>query len=247
MPADIVGTNMLLESPGGGHEIRFHRGPIFSNIVLADEVNRATPKTQSAFLEAMQERRVTALGETYALEAPFFVLATQNPIETEGTYPLPEAQLDRFFFKLKIEFPTLDALSRIVDLTTSVEPEPVRAVCDAEALNAMSRLVPQIEIADRVKRYALRLVRATHPDQPEAPASIQEYVTYGASPRAAQSIILGAKARAICQGRYNVSVEDIKEVALPSLRHRLILSFEGEVARMTAEDLIRDLLAEVDP
>ncbi len=247
MPADIIGTHMLIEDSKGSPNVRFQKGPIFSHVLLADEVNRATPKTQSAFLEAMQERGVTASGTTYPLAEPFFLLATQNPIEMEGTYPLPEAQLDRFFFKLEVDFPQMDELSRIVDLTTSSESPVVAPVCDRRDIEEMCALVRRVKIAERVKRFALRIVLASHPQGEESPAAVRDYVRYGASPRAAQSMILGAKVRAVSQGRYHVAVEDLRDVAEPSLLHRILLNFEGEVAKITPSDIARELLANVEP
>ena len=247
MPADVIGTNLMIEDAKGTPHVRFQQGPIFSHIVLADEVNRATPKTQSAFLEAMQERRVTVLGETYELEGPFFLLATQNPIEMEGTYPLPEAQLDRFFFKLNIDFPSLDDLSRIVDLTTGTARSRLRPVCDREAIRDMCQLVREVKIAERVKRFAMRAVLATHPEADEAPEMVRQYVQHGASPRAVQSMILGAKVRALTRGRYNVAFEDLQDVAMPSMAHRIIVTFEGEIARITPRDVVRELLARLEP
>jgi MoxR-like ATPase len=247
MPADVVGTNMLLEDSRGIQGFRFERGPIFANIVLVDEINRATPKTQSAFLEAMQERKVTVLGTTHVLEEPFLLLATQNPIELEGTYPLPEAQLDRFFFKLKVAYPNLNELSRIMDLTTAEESGAVGPICGREELLGMTSLVRRIKIAEDVKRFALRIVMATHPENSEATDRVRRYVNYGASPRAAQSIILAAKVKALTAGRFNVSHEDLRLIALPALRHRVLLNFEGEVAKVTTDDLIGEILNRVQP
>ena len=247
MPSDVLGTNMLYEDEAGHHSIRFEKGPIFANIVLADEINRATPKTQSAFLEAMQERRVTLLGKGHPLEEPFMVLATQNPIEMEGTYRLPEAQLDRFFFKLTVKRPDVDELSRVMDLTTGEGGPSIRPVCPRETVLEMSNAVRKVKIAEDVKRYALRLVLGSDPEGEEAPPVVKKCVKYGASPRAAQSMILGGKVRALYRGRYNVSFEDITEMALPSLAHRVILNFEGEMSGMTAEKIVRDLASAVRP
>ena len=247
MPSDVLGTNMLYEDEAGHHSIRFEKGPIFANIVLADEVNRATPKTQSAFLEAMQERRVTLLGKGHPLEEPFMVLATQNPIEMEGTYRLPEAQLDRFFFKLTVKRPDVDELSRVMDLTTGEGGPSIRPVCPRETVLEMSNAVRKVKIAEDVKRYALRLVLGSDPEGEEAPPVVKRCVKYGASPRAAQSMILGGKVRALYRGRYNVSFEDITEMALPSLAHRVILNFEGEMSGMTAEKIVKDLASAVRP
>jgi len=247
MPSDVLGTNMLYEDEAGHHSIRFEKGPIFANIVLADEVNRATPKTQSAFLEAMQERRVTLLGKGHPLEEPFMVLATQNPIEMEGTYRLPEAQLDRFFFKLTVKRPDVDELSRVMDLTTGEGGPSIRPVCPRETVLEMSNAVRKVKIAEDVKRYALRLVLGSDPEGEEAPPVVKRCVKFGASPRAAQSMILGGKVRALYRGRYNVSFEDITEMALPSLAHRVILNFEGEMSGMTAEKIVKDLASAVRP
>jgi len=242
MPADVVGTNVLVEG-GGGEAMRFQPGPLFANIVLVDEINRATPKTQSAFLEAMQEGQVTTLGVTHALEKPFLLMATQNPIEMEGTYPLPEAQLDRFFFKLELKAPDFDELSRIMDLTTGEAAPEVEPVCDAQSVAEISTLARRVKVAEEVKGSALRLVTASHPESPDAPDAVRQYVKYGASPRAAQSMILAGKVRALAEGRYNVSHGDIAGVARPALRHRLIMNFEGEVEGVTADDVVSQLLA----
>ena len=247
MPSDVLGTNMLYEDEAGHHGIRFEKGPIFANIVLADEINRATPKTQSAFLEAMQERRVTLLGKGHPLEEPFMVLATQNPIEMEGTYRLPEAQLDRFFFKLTVKRPDVDELSRVMDLTTGEGGPSIRPVCPRETVLEMSNAVRKVKIAEDVKRYALRLVLGSDPEGEEAPPVVKRCVKFGASPRAAQSMILGGKVRALYRGRYNVSFEDITEMVLPSLAHRVILNFEGEMSGMTAEKIVKDLASAVRP
>ena len=247
MPADVIGTNMLIENSGGIQRFEFQPGPLFGNIILVDEINRTTPKTQSAFLEAMQESRITVLGCSHPLEDPFLLLATQNPIELEGTYPLPEAQLDRFFFKLKIGYPTLDELGRIVDLTTSEETREIHTVLSREELRSMSSLARKIKIAEDVKHYVLRIVLATHPDSPEAVDSVKQYVSYGASPRAAQSMILAAKVKALAAGRYNVSFTDLQDIAVPSLRHRILINFEGDVAKISSEDIIEDVLSKIQP
>jgi len=243
MPADVIGTNLLVEDSQGGRGFRFEPGPLFANIVLADEINRATPKTQSAFLEAMQEHRVTVFGVSHVLEEPFCVFATQNPIEMEGTYPLPEAQLDRFFFKLTVRLPDVEELSRIMALTTEDDTPSVKPRADAETVRAMGRLVRQVRIAEDVKRLALRLMLATHPDAPDAPPAVKRFVRYGASPRAAQAMILAAKARALAAGRYHVSADDIRAVAPPALNHRLVLNFEGEMQQMTTDGLVAEVLA----
>jgi len=247
MPADVIGTNMLIEDSRGIQRFEFQPGPLFGNIILVDEINRTTPKTQSAFLEAMQEQRVTVLGRTHVLEDPFLLLATQNPIELEGTYPLPEAQLDRFFFKLKIAYPSMEELSRIIDLTTTEESPEVECVLDRDELREMSRLARRIKIAEDVKQYALKIVLATHPDSPEAVEQVRKFVSYGASPRAAQSMILAAKVKALAGGRYNVSYTDLQDIAVPSLRHRVLLNFEGDVAKISCDDIIREILSQIRP
>jgi MoxR-like ATPase len=247
MPADVIGTNMLIEDSRGIQGFEFKRGPLFANLVLVDEINRATPKTQSAFLEAMQEHKVTVLGTTHTLEEPFLLLATQNPIELEGTYPLPEAQLDRFFFKLRVEYPNMEELSRIVDMTTAAEEPAVVPVTSARDLVEMSAIVRKVKIAEDVKRFALRLAMATHPRSPEATDRVRRFVSYGASPRAAQSMILAAKVKALAAGRYNISWDDIRNVAHPALRHRVLINFEGEVAKVGSDDLVAELLRHIKP
>jgi MoxR-like ATPase len=243
MPADVTGTNILLEQGGGSRAFTFERGPIFANIVLADEINRATPRTQAAFLEAMQERRVTVFGLSHVIDDPFCVIATQNPIEMEGTYPLPEAQLDRFFFKLAVHVPDIDDLAEIMARTTGDRHAAVSARFGPEVIASMLDLVRQVKIADDVLRFALRVVRATHPDKGHAPAFVDKYVRYGASPRAAQSIVLAAKALALLDGRYHASIDDVRRVVPPALNHRLILNFHGEMERITTEAVIAQVLA----
>jgi MoxR-like ATPase len=243
MPADVTGTNILIDTPGGQREFVFQRGPIFANIVLADEINRATPRTQAAFLEAMQERRVTVFGVTHPLDAPFSVFATQNPIEMEGTYPLPEAQLDRFFFKLVVPVPGVADMAEIMARTTGAVQERASRTVTLETVRSMLGLIRQVKIADEVVRVALTLVRATHPDAAEAPADVKQYVRYGASPRAAQAIILAAKALALIDGRYHAAVEDVRRVAQPALNHRLILNFHGEMERVGAAAIVERLVA----
>lgn len=245
MPADITGTNLLLESPTGVRSFAFQRGPLFANVVLADEINRATPRTQAAFLEAMQERHVTVFGVSHPIPAPFSVIATQNPIEMEGTYPLPEAQLDRFFFKLTAAVPTLDEMREIMTRTTGTATPTPTARFGADTVASMLALIRQVRIADGPTRFALRLVCATHPDDTHAPVSVREYVRYGASPRAAQAMILAAKARALVHGRYHVAFEDISDVALPALAHRIIRNLRGEMDQVTCERLARDVLAAI--
>jgi MoxR-like ATPase len=242
MPADVTGTNILVEAPGGVREFTFQRGPLFANIVLADEINRATPRTQSAFLEAMQERHVTVFGLTHRIEEPFSVFATQNPIEMEGTYPLPEAQLDRFFFKLLVRTPSIDELAEIMARTTGDEQPAVTARFSADVVRSLLPIVRQVKIADEVTRLVLRIVRATHPDADEAPSGVKQFVRYGASPRGGQSIILAAKAAALLAGRYHVAAEDVQRVAVPALSHRLILNFQGEMERVDAVGLVQQVI-----
>ena len=246
MPSDIVGTQVLTES-NGARDFRFRRGPIFANLVLADEINRATPKTQSAVLEAMEERQVTVFGETHALEPPFMVLATQNPIELEGTYPLPEAQLDRFLFKSTVKPPAPEELREILARTTGADaPEAAAVLPDAAWARDARRLLRQVLMAPAVEDYVVRLVHATHPagERPDGPAvpEVAEYVRFGASPRGAQSLILGAKGHALAQGRVHVSYGDVDAVLYPALRHRLILNFQAEAERVTADDVLAVLV-----
>ena len=244
MPADIIGTNVVAEDEEGRKFFEFQHGPVFANLILADEINRATPKTQSALLEAMQEKSVTVAGQNRGLSLPFFVMATQNPLEMEGTYPLPEAQLDRFFFKLKVEYPNLEELDLVMERTTKREMPSVEKVSDGAEINALEQTVRDIIVVEDVRRYALQIVLSTHPDAEEAPELTRKYVRYGSSPRGAQSLILGAKVKAILDGRYNVAREDIQAVAFPSLRHRLILSFEGEAEGIDPDGIIQHLLDE---
>ena len=248
MPADITGTNVLTDDPSGRKIFEFQRGPVFAHIVLADEINRATPKTQSALLEAMQEQNVTVGGKAHRLENPFMVLATQNPIEMEGTYPLPEAQVDRFFFKLLLEYPTREELSRIADLTTAASLGPLGEVLDADAILQMRQWVREVPLAETVKDYAVRLVLATHPQQSrsDGPTSLaRKFVLYGSSPRGVQSLILAAKARALLSGRPNVSFEDIRVMLRPSLRHRLILNLEADAEGIDAGKVLSEVLEQV--
>jgi MoxR-like ATPase len=244
MPADIIGTNVVMQDPDGRRYFEFQRGPVFTQVLLADEINRATPKTQSALLEAMQEHAVTAAGTSYRLEEPFFVLATQNPIEMEGTYPLPEAQLDRFLFKLKVEFPTARDLVEIIDRTTASALPAAAVVAGGDQIREMIRLAREVEAASHVKAYAVRLVQATHPDAPSPAPLAKRYVRYGASPRGVQALILSAKVRALMEGRVNVSLADLKTLALPALRHRIILNFEGEAEGVDADTVLRNALDE---
>ena len=248
MPADITGTNMLTDDPAGRKVFEFQRGPVFAHIVLADEINRATPKTQSALLEAMQEQSVTVGGKIHRLENPFMVLATQNPIEMEGTYPLPEAQVDRFFFKLLLEFPSRAELARIADLTTAAPPSGLREIVDAGGILQIRQWVREVPLAEVVKDYAVRLVMSTHPQQKHGNGSgglAERFVMYGSSPRGLQSLILAAKARALLAGRPNVSFDDIRTQLLPSLRHRLILNLEADAEGVTAEKILTEVAAQV--
>jgi MoxR-like ATPase len=245
MPADILGTNVLLEASQGGRAFQFQPGPIFANLVLADEINRATPKTQSALLEAMQEQAVTVGTVGHPLPRPFFVLATQNPIELEGTYPLPEAELDRFFFKLHVGFPSRAELTAIVDRTTGPRAEPPAAVADGNRVLELQDIAREIPLASHVSDYAVRLVLASHPELPEAAETARRNVRFGASPRAAQSMIIGSKIHAVLAGRVNVAFEDVRRVALPALRHRLILNYEAESKGITADRVVAELLAAV--
>jgi MoxR-like ATPase len=238
MPADVTGTNLLVEVPGGSREFVFQRGPVFANVVLVDEINRATPRTQAAFLEAMQERHVTVFGTTHVLEEPFSVCATQNPIEMEGTYPLPEAQLDRFFFKLSVRTPSEAELAEILNRTTGSQHVTATPRYGAQSLRSLIGLVKEIKVGDAAMRLVLRLVRATHPDSPEAPPIVKKYVRYGASPRAAQAMILAAKALALLAGRYHVAAEDVARVALPALNHRIIRNFHGEMEQVSAASIV---------
>ncbi|HHX40636.1 MAG TPA: MoxR family ATPase [Armatimonadetes bacterium] len=247
MPADITGTNIVTESASGGRQFLFQPGPIFANVVLADEINRATPKTQSALLEAMQEQSVSVAREVRRLEDPFFVLATQNPIEQEGTYPLPEAQVDRFFFKLLVGPPSLEELDAIIDRTTGTEEAELRVILDGPALLEMRALCRALPIAPHVKEWALRLVVATHPDSELAPPRVRRFVRYGASPRGAQALVLAAKVRALLEGRYNVSFDDIRRSALPALRHRILLNFEGHAEGVRTDDLVQEIRESLPP
>ena len=241
MPADITGTNILIEEEGK-RVFRFQPGPIFANLVLADEINRATPKTQSSLLEAMQEHQVTVARNRYPLDPPFFVLATQNPLEMEGTYPLPEAQLDRFLFKVMVPFPSEEDLITIMDRTTGSESVTAGKVCTAAEIVEMQRLARAVPIAPHVTAYAVSLLSATHPDQPRAPQIVREYVRYGGSPRGAQALVTAGKIYALLDGRFNVAIDDVRAVALPSLRHRVILNFEGEAEGITPEAIVRSIL-----
>jgi MoxR-like ATPase len=245
MPADIVGTQVIVEDERGGKHFSFTKGPIFANIILADEVNRATPKTQSALLEAMQDQSVTVAKTTHKLDRPFFVLATQNPLEMEGTYPLPEAQLDRFFFKLKVEFPDRESLHTILDRTTTGEEPKPSVVMEKKRLLEMQAFARKVPLSRNVQDYAVRLLEATHPNTREATDMTKKFVRYGGSPRGVQTVILGAKIRALLQGRYAVSIDDIRHVARPALRHRILLNFEGEAEGIEPDAIISDMIERI--
>ena len=242
MPADITGTNMVHEDAMGEKFLDFQPGPIFSNILLADEVNRATPKTQSALLEAMEERSVTVGKRTHKLDAPFFVLATQNPLEMEGTYPLPEAQLDRFFMKLKVDYPTIESLHTIMNRTTKIEEPKVNRVLGQDEVLEMRKTVRAVPIARPVQDYAIRVTMATHPAPPYAHSMTMKYVRYGSSPRGAQALVIGGKIRALLNNRVHVSCADIRSVAYGALRHRILLNFEGEAERVDTDTIIKGIL-----
>lgn len=248
MPSDITGTDVLEEDAETGHKaFRFIRGPLFANIILADEINRTPPKTQAALLQAMQEHAVTAGGETMSLDEPFFVLATQNPIEQEGTYPLPEAQLDRFIFELWIDYPNQTEEEEIVRTTTSGEKAEVAKVINAQQIVALQELVRRVPVAEHCIRYAVELVRASRPGDEKAPDYIREMVNWGAGPRASQYLILAAKARAILAGRHSVAIDDIRAVALPIMRHRIVVNFHAEAQNVSATNLIGRLLNDIVP
>ncbi len=245
MPADVTGTNLIMKDALGNSKFDFQKGPIFANLVLADEINRATPKTQSALLEAMQEQTVTVGKTTYELPQPFMVLATQNPIEMEGTYPLPEAQLDRFLFKLNVKFPTLEELHGIMDVTTTNKEVELKKIIDNNEILEIRALIKEVPISKSVMDYALRVVLATHPDNTSAPEDTKKYVRYGASPRAAQAIINTSRARALLEGRYNVAFEDIRYVAFPALRHRFFMNYDAVSDGISSDNLINKLLETV--
>jgi MoxR-like ATPase len=246
MPADILGTNMMVEDPERGKHFRFQAGPIFAHILLADEVNRATPKTQSALLEGMQEQCVTVGGASRPLPRPFFVLATQNPIEMEGTYPLPEAQLDRFIFKLKVRFPAEAELNAILDRTTRAQTVSVQRVMDGPAVVSFQELIREVPLATHVRDFATHIVMATHPQWDQSPDITKRFVRYGASPRGAQALVLGAKVRALTDGRYNVSMDDIRALAAPALRHRILLNFAGESEGTDTDELLARVIESVE-
>lgn len=242
MPADVIGTNIISRDDRGASKFIFEKGPIFSNIVLADEINRATPKTQSAMLQAMQEKIVTVGNTTYTLDKPFFVLATQNPIEMEGTYPLPEAQMDRFMFKLDVKFPKLDELTQIVNLTTAKVQIELNTVSNGKEIIDMINIAKEIPIADPVTEYAMKLILSTHPEDNDSPEITKKYIRFGSSPRGAQAIISAAKVRALMNGRYNVSFDDINYLAYPVLRHRIILNFEAVSDNISVNEIISSII-----
>lgn len=242
MPADLIGTTVVHEGEGGRRAFQFQKGPVFANIVLADEINRATPKTQSALLEAMQEHSVTVAGNSMKLPEPFFVMATQNPLEMEGTYPLPEAQLDRFLFKLLVKYPSAGDIETILDRTTDVNIAEATSVLDGPRINELSKLARQIPVAQEVKKYAIACVLASHPENEVAAPLVKRFVRYGASPRGAQALILTGKIKAILDGRFHVARDDIKSVAMAALRHRLILNFEGQAENVSADKVVEDVL-----
>jgi MoxR-like ATPase len=242
MPSDIIGTNIIMEAPDGRREFRFQSGPLFAQIVLADEINRATPKTQSALLEAMQEHSVTVGGTVHKLEEPFFVMATQNPLEQEGTYPLPEAQLDRFFFKLIVQYSNRQEIATILDRTTKGEwPQPEK-VMDGHEIRQWQQLIREVLVAPPVQDYAIRLILATHPQGEFAAPETNQYLRCGASPRGAQAVVLAGKVRALLEGRYNVSFEDIRKAYLPALRHRLLLNFEAQAENISTDSVLEAIL-----
>jgi MoxR-like ATPase len=243
MPADIIGTSIITDDPATGRrDFRFQHGPIFAQIVLADEINRATPKTQSALLEAMQEHAVTVSGTRHALEEPFFVMATQNPIEQEGTYPLPEAQLDRFFFKLVVQYSSREELKTILDRTTAGVQPKIDAIMTRDEIIGSQRLVQRVIVAPHVQDYIVRLVMATHPESEFATEMTNQYVRWGSSPRGAQALTLAAKVQALLDGRFNVSFEDVQKITVPSMRHRVLLNFEGEAENLSSDAVVEDLV-----
>lgn len=242
MPVDVSGTNIIKRDDSGNSEFEFQKGPIFSNLVLADEINRATPKTQSALLEAMQEGTVTVGRMTYSLPQPFMVLATQNPIEMEGTYPLPEAQLDRFLFKLNVKFPSFEELKNIVNITVTNNTVDLEKVISGETILKMRKITREVPMASSVQEYALKIVMATHPENEASPEIAKKYIRFGASPRAAQAIISTSKIKALMEGRYNVSFDDIKYVAYPALRHRIFLNYDANSDGIKEDDIIAQIL-----
>lgn len=242
MPADILGTNIVNEDENGKRFFEFYQGPIFGQMILADEINRATPKTQSALLEAMQEQRITIFGKEYRLESPFMVLATQNPYEMEGTYPLPEAQIDRFFFKLKIDYPTSNQMLEIINKTTEDYQPELNKMINADEIIEMRKLIKQVPVSTKVKEFAIRSVMASHPNERCPISKTRKYVNFGASPRGAQALIMASKVLAILNGRYNASLDDIRDIAKPTLRHRIILNLRGEAEGIDVDQIIEDII-----
>ncbi len=245
LPADIVGTQVLIDRDGR-KQLEFQAGPVFCNVLLADEINRATPKTQSALLETMQEKSVTVAGKTHRLELPFFALATQNPIEQDGTFPLPEAQLDRFFFKLFVGLPSHDEFSEILKRTGGNSAPVISPVASGEDILRMGRLLRDVPIDQTIQDHLIRVVRATHPNDTHAPPTVKKFVRYGASPRGAQAILAASRARALLEGRFHVACEDVNRMALPALRHRILLSFEGEAEGTITDDIVRAVIEKLD-
>lgn len=245
MPADILGTQIISEAEGGRRSFVFQKGPVFHSLLLVDEINRATPKTQAALLEVMQEKRVTTGGETHKLPEPFFVLATQNPLEMEGTYPLPEAQLDRFLYKVRVPFPSGDDLVEISNRTAGFNEQPIKRVTTREKLMEMQQLVTQVPIAEPLLKYAAGIILATHPDQDAAPDPVKRFVSYGASPRGMQALIRGARIRSVLDQRTCVSVDDLRSVAYPALRHRIVLNFDGQAESVDTDRIIDDIITHV--
>jgi MoxR-like ATPase len=245
MPADIIGTTVIDESTEGSQRFEFRKGPVFANVVLADEINRATPKTQSALLEAMQEHRVTVGNRTHDIGEPYLVLATQNPLEMEGTYPLPEAQLDRFFFKLQVPFPSHEELHQIIERTTSGETRHAQVVVNRDEILRMQQLVRRVPVARPIQDFAIRVLQATHPNQSDATQQVKRFVRTGASPRGAQAMLLGAKIGALFAGRFAPSIDDVKAASVPALRHRILLNFEGEAEGVGTDAVIEEILSEL--
>ena len=243
MPADIIGTNIVVEDEDHHKSFKFHPGPVFNNIILADEINRATPKTQSALLEAMQEKTVSIYGKTYELERPFFVLGTQNPIEMEGTYPLPEAQIDRFMFKLNVPYLSEDELVEVINRTDTVEPIKINPVMTPEEILSMQKLSKEVLVAEHVKRYAVKIVQGTHAEEQNSPDVTKKYVKYGGSPRGIQALVYTGKVKALIEGRFNLSEEDVRYVAKPALRHRILLNFEGEADGVKTDDILDEIIS----
>lgn len=246
MPADVLGSTVIVQSDKNNYDLRFEQGPVFANLLLADEINRASPKTQSALLEAMQERSITVRGTKYPLPRPFQVLATQNPLEMEGTYPLPEAQIDRFAFKILIAHPTQTELVRIVEKTTGTESRPLASVMDGAALETLQKAVREIVVPHHVFEYAARLTMASLPEQSHAPARVKKFVRYGAGPRGTQTLILAAKARALMQGRFNACLDDLRSCVTPVLRHRIALNFDGQTENISVDEILADMILSVD-